>query len=200
MNERGLRPASVGAAALLIGGVLLLALPRYALGIVQVVIVTAAAAAALYALATRVPPTGWMSPYRWMSPFGGGDRHERADEPVDEADVLHTKLSGRRQPVADGPPMPADILRALRPLIGAALDLDPGGGPPPPTARSRLSPLTWSILTTEPRPGQGWRGTFSPDVREVAEVVHHVLDELERFDPGGVPPRPGHVPRDPHAP
>ncbi len=71
MSERNLRPANVAAAALVIGGVLLVALPRHALSIVQLVVLTAAAATALYALAVNVPPTGWMSPFKWMSPFGG---------------------------------------------------------------------------------------------------------------------------------
>lgn len=124
MNERTLRPSSLAAAAALIGGVLLIALPQHAMSVVRLVIVTIAAGSAMYVLALHVPTTGWISPFKWMSPFsrrsGEGRRHGR----VGELDVLRASLAGRRQPVEGGPPLPPGTLRTLQPMIALALDLD----------------------------------------------------------------------------
>ena len=49
MIERTLRAGSVTAAAVLIGGVLIVAVPQHMVSIVQVVVVTVAVAAGLYA-------------------------------------------------------------------------------------------------------------------------------------------------------
>ena len=185
MNERNLRPANVAAAALVIGGVLLVALPRHALSIVQLVVLTAATAAALYALAANVPPTGWMSPFKWMSPFVGTVRPARDELSSHETDAIRSKLAGRRIPVAGAPPMPPEALRVLKPLIRSALDLGPDDSVRTAARNARLSPLTWSILRCETDTTLGWLGMVRPNEREVADVVHHVLDELARLDAGG---------------
>jgi hypothetical protein len=198
MNERNLRPANVAAAALVIGGVLLLALPGYALGILQLVAVTAAATTALHALASNVPPTGWMSPFKWMSPFAGTPLSEPGPPDVHELEPIRARLGARRLRAVGGPPLPPDALRLLRPLIRSALDLPPGG-PVPREAALRLSPLARSILAAELPRDPRWIDTVRPDEDAVAEVVHQVLDELERLDPG---PNGEGTPRSPrpHAP
>jgi hypothetical protein len=200
VSERNLRPANVAAAALVIGGVLLVALPRHALSIVQLVVLTAATATAVYALAVNVPPTGWMSPFKWMSPFGGTVRPVRDELSSRETDAIRSKLSGRRIPVAGAPPMPPEALRVLKPLIRSALDLGPDDSVRTGAQNARLSPLTWSILRCEIDTTLGWLGTVRPNEREVAEVVHHVLDELARLDAGGQTTRATLASHHPHAP
>ena len=185
MNERTLRIGNVAAAVVVIGGILLIARPQYALGIVQLVIASIAAAAALHALAASVPPTGWLSPFKWMSPFNRAVRTEEGQEGWDEVASLRSKLSGRRQPMRHAPPMPPEIVRLLKPLIRQTLDLDPNDETQLASARRHLSPLAWGLLTSEPPTGSPWFRALRPNEREVAEVVHRVLDELDRLAAGG---------------
>lgn len=185
MSEEALRPGNVAAAAVLVGGVLIVAFPRYAPTIVQVVIVAAAVAGALWVLASRVPPTGWLSPFKWLSPFGettGGDgpRHRSR-----ELELIRSKLSGRRQEVADGPPMPPAVLRQLKPLIAGMLDVDPRDGEEVASIRDRISPLAYALLTSEPLERPSWLATVRPDPEGAARTVHRVLDGLEGATPGG---------------
>lgn len=199
MNERNLRPLNVAAAALVIGGILLLALPRYALGIIQLVVVTGAAATALHALAVNVPQTGWMSPFKWMSPFADAPQPERSTPASAELEPIRAKLAARRLRAAGGPPLPAETLRMLKPLIRSALDIDAGGGAASPEAAARLSPLARAILATDVPSEPRWIDTVRPDATAVAGVVHSVLDELERLDPGSADP-PALPSRQPYAP
>lgn len=200
MNERSLRPANVASAALVIGGVLLVALPRHALSIVQLVVVTAATAAALYALAANVPPTGWMSPFKWMSPFVPTVRQARDEATAHETDSIRSKISGRRVRIAGGTPMPPETVRLLKPLIRSALDVGPDDDLRAAARKARLSPLSWSVLACDIDPHPGWLGTVRADERRVAEVVHQVLDEIERLDAGGPGTRTPPVPLHPHTP
>jgi hypothetical protein len=171
VNERTLRPSRLAAAAALIGGILLIALPQHAMSIVRLVIVTIAVGSALYVLAVHVPTTGWISPFKWMSPFSRGSVRVRRRRRVGELDVLRSSLGGRRQPVEGGPALPPAIVRTLQPMITLALDLDArllrraaldghdagpdaaaGHGPPadseegPPPARRPLGPRDRSML------------------------------------------------------
>lgn len=200
MSELNLRPANVAAAALVIGGVLLVALPRYALAIIQLVVVTAAAATALHALAANVPPTGWMSPFKWMSPFVGTASPIRATSVSGDIATIRAKLAGRRVRTAHGPALPPETLRLLRPLVRSALDLDPDDASPPSAAVARLSPLTASVLTTRIPAAPGWLGTLRPDERAVGETVHRILDELDRLDPGGARASTTLPPHEPRVP
>lgn len=181
MSPRALAPANMAAAAVLIGGVLIVARPEHVLGVAELVLVTIAAGAGLYALAAHVPPTAWMSPFKWMSPFGGGPGPERRRHGSDEIDAIRSKLSDRRQRIAHGPPLPPDVLRLLRPVIADALDIDPDDVAQVAAAGRRLSPLAWSVLASDPIPRSYWLNTLRPNEWEVAEVVHEVLDELEHL-------------------
>ena len=188
MNGRALWPANVAAAAVLIGGVLIVALPQHALTIVQLVIVTTAVSVGVYALAVNVHPTGWISPFKWLSPFSRTAHQGRLGHRSDELDWIRAKLSGRRQHLENAPPMPPPILRQLKPLIAAALDLDLGDEPRLASARGRVSPLTFSVLTSEPLDRPSWFRMLPPNEREVAETVHRVLDDLDRLNSGNSPP------------
>lgn len=188
MNERTFRLANVASAAVVIGGILLVAMPRQGLSIIQLVMATIAAASGLHVLALNVPPTGWMSPFRWMSPFAPTRVPGRGSHGADEIDGIRRKLSGWRQPVDNGPPLPPDILRLLKPLIVEALELDPTHEEPPESAREMVSPLTWAVLTTRPLKAPHWFRTVPPREREVAEVVHRVLDDLDRVASGAGDP------------
>ncbi len=190
MNERALRPGNVAAAATLIGGVLAVALPQHGMSIVQLVIVTVAVSTVVYALAVNVPTTRWMSPFKWMSPFNQAAYLRRRSGRSDELGSIRSKLSGRRQPIENGPPMPPATLRLLKPLISSALDLDPDDEAHQPSARGVVSPLTWAVLTSEPLQRPYWFRTLRPNEREVTQTVRAVLDDLDRLKVGaGEAPR-----------
>jgi hypothetical protein len=149
-----------------------------------------AVVAGLFALALNVPPTGWLSPFKWLSPFGRPIRLERGGNGPDDIESIRSRLAGWRQPIQFGPPMPPDILRLLKPLIRAALDLGPDDEPPSASARALVSPLTWAVLTSDPPTNHYWFQRLPPDRRVVAEAVHSVLDELDRLTAGTGSPRP----------
>lgn len=199
MNESGFRPRSVAAGAVIIGGLLLLLFPRFALSIVQVVVVTVAVVAGLHVLTVHVPPSGWMSPFKWLSPFVWLPPQRRRRTGLGEIDLIASKISGWRRPIPSGPPMPSAVLRLLRPLIRTALDLGSPQGlapgvplptPPEPDLEEdpslkspcqRLSPLTLAVLASDGPGGPRWYLPHPPHPRQVTEVVNHVLDELERL-------------------
>jgi hypothetical protein len=192
MNERTLRPANIAAAAIVIGGALVVMLPQHAVSIAGLVIVTIAAAAGLYALAVNAPPAWWRSPF---DVFGGDHRPDEAHD----IDRLRSGLSGRRQRIARDTALPPGTLRLLQPLIQVALErdsIDTGDEQSVARARTRVSPLTWAVLTTEPMERPGWIRTVRPDARHVADVVHRVLDELERLAGAGQMTQQSLDPRD----
>jgi hypothetical protein len=200
VNERHLSIGNVAAGAVVIGGLLLVVLPQHAPSVLRLVIVTVAAAAGLHALATTVPPTGWLSPFKLMSPFGrrapGGGGGGRWDE----LDPIRRKMGGWRQPMAHGPPLPPEVVRLLKNLAETALDLDSERNVAQPSARPRLSPTTWAILTSEPETRPPWFRMRRPNRRKVAKTVVGVLDELDRLAPGTLDPRPSDESRDPRGP
>jgi len=182
MNPRALRPANVSAAAVLIGGVLTLALPQHAMSIFRLVILTAAASAGLYALAVNVPPTGWLSPFKWMAPFNRAVHSEGHERSLDELALIRSWLLGRRQRVGEAPPMPPSMLRILQPLVASALEVSPGDEARWLAARERVSPTTRAVLTTAPLHRPGWLRTLRGDGAAVAAVVNRVLDDLDHLD------------------
>lgn len=190
MTERVLRLANVAAAALVIAGAAALLLPRHGPTIARVLVVGVAAAAALHALVASSPPTWWPSPFdREMADDGG-------QEGSDELAWIRGRMAGRRQRIEHGPPVPPDTLRLLKPLVEVALEregLDSTDEAHLRSARDLLSPLVWSILTTEPLARPRWFRTVRPDEREVAGVVQAVLDELETLAEGTAASHP-HVP------
>lgn len=174
MNARNLWPANTAAAALFIGGVLVVLFPEAVPSVVRLVIVTIAATAGLYALAVNSPPA-------WGSPFNGGTRRRGQRGPGDIA-WIRGRLAGWRLRVGPAPPMPRDVLRMLRPLIVTALQrqgVDPEDARGREAARRLLSPLCWAVLAGRPRSGLAGLPTDLPDRRRVAELVHRVLDELD---------------------
>lgn len=168
MNLRMLSPANVAAAALLIGGALVVAMPRQATSVVQLVLLTIAAATVLHAVGSIVPE--WTATV-W-SPFDR--RVRRAADTSGSAEIgrIRARMSGRRQRIADGRWLPPETLRLLQPLISVALEREGLG-------RIRPSSLTRAVLTTAPLPRSGWIRTSRPDVRQVAALVHAVLDDLD---------------------
>jgi hypothetical protein len=181
-------PALDLAVALLIGGVLIVALPRYSVDIAQVLVVTLAALAGLFALSVHVPPTLWMSPFKWMSPFGGTRSKGPQREKYDDVQSIRSTLSGWRQPLPQGPPLPPAVLRLMRPLIAGALDMVWDGEAPPPRVRKQLTPLAWAVLTSDPERRLPWYRMVAPNRREVSDAVHSLLDEIESLKAGSVHP------------
>lgn len=193
MNERVLAPANVAAAALVIAGAAVVLVPRHAPTIARVLVVGVAAAAAIHALVASAPPT-W-----WPSPFDRGMPDDGEEEGPDELAWIRGSMARRRQRIGYGPPVPPDTLRLLKPLVEAALQregLDVADGAERADRAEResvrvlLSPLTWSILTADPMARPGWFRTVRSDQREVAGVVHAVLDELEGLADGRAPSPP----------
>lgn len=174
-------PVRFAAAAVTLGGGLIVLLPRHAPGIVQLVLLSVAAGAGLHALASHVPHTGWLSPFKWLSPFAASARPTRRRHGSDELDSIRSRLGGRRQTIQGSPPLPPEALRLLQQVIAATLGVDPSDRRQMIRARSRLSPKTWAILAARPLVRPYWFRTVRPNQWEAAEVVHDVLDELERL-------------------
>jgi len=178
MNSQILRPGSIAAGAVVIGGTLVLLLPQHAMSVVRLVIVTVAAAAALYAFGVHAPPRWWRSPF---------DRTPDADDPGSgsrDIDRIRSELSGWRRRVPNGPPLPPEVLSLLRPLVEVAVaraGLDPGA---PNSAGRRLSPLCRAVLAADPSHRPAWYRMVRPDRREVADAAHRILDELDRLADG----------------
>lgn len=178
MNARNLRPANTAAAALFIGGVLVVVFPEAVPTVLRLVMVTIAATAGLYALAVNSPPA-------WGSPFLRAIRRRGRREAGDVA-WIRARLGGWRLRVGSAAPMPPEVLRTLRTLIVTALqrqgiDADDAAGRA--AARQLLSPLSWTVLTGRPGSGLAAVPTSPPDRRRVAELVHRVLDDLDGLDP-----------------
>lgn len=187
MTDRTLRPGTIAAAAVAIGGILIMAMPQHSLSIVRLVIVTSAAAAGLFALRISVPRTWWTSPFDGRVP----QVEERARS--DDIDRVRSMLAGRRQPIENGPPLPAAAIRLLKPLIGVSIErkgLDPSDQDQLESARGLVSPLTWAVFTSDPLLWPRWYQTRWPNEQEVADVAHKVLDDLDRMAGGGWAPEP----------
>lgn len=180
MNPTPLRQANVAAAAVVIGGLLVLVAPRYALTIVQLVVVTIAISAGLHALAANVPPTGWISPFKWMAPFNQALRDGATGPVPDELRAIRSHFGGWRRPFEPGPALPDSTVRLLRPLIRAGLDLDLGERRRD-QARGRVSARSWALLDADPADRPRWYLPVPPDARTVARAVHEVLDDLDRL-------------------
>ena len=185
MSWRTLPAANTIAATLLIGGALLVLLPERAVAILQLMLASVAVAAAVHVLVIVVPE--WSGGLSW-SPFAGGRRPEVQVTESKEVDRIRAMLSGRRQKLGHGSAVPPETVHLLTPVIRSALEregLDPDDPDRSEVARAAVSPLTWSVLRTEPQNWLPWyRGRRASDAA-TAEVVHHVLDDLERFAKGG---------------
>lgn len=197
MSRSLLRSLGVAAAAVVIGGFVVIVLPHRAGDILHLVVVTAAAGVSVHVLATTIPEWAaarWvLSPFKHRPPPGSA-----TDERTDEISRIRDEISRRRQRMADGTPMTPATLRRLQPHVRVALEregLDPAHGPDRDAARARLSPLSWTVLTNEPLAWKDWYQTRRPRPGQVAEVVHQVLDDLEQLSPGYAPRSAPDAPR-----
>ena len=171
--KQGLRYSeAVATSAVLIGGILLVVVPRGALGVIQLTILAAAMATALTAFLDSVPASGWLSPFRWLSPFSGLTE-ERTERP-DELALIHARLQGRRSRVKGASPLPPDVVRLLDPLIRDTLDLLDAKD------AAALSPTSAAVLNTRPPLKPPALLTLPPAPDDVSDVVMQVLDDLER--------------------
>jgi hypothetical protein len=185
MNEPRIDLGDI-AAVVVVAGVVIMAFPSHALSIVQLAVVAVAVLACAHAFAINVPPAGWVDPFKAMSPFGRRSGTDASGPSADEIGTIQARLSGWRQPISHGPPLPREVLAQLRPLIKAALRLSPEEDRLA-SARSLLSPLTWAVLVSDPE-GQPPRFLpYPPNRKETARAVHHVLDEIERISSGALP-------------
>jgi hypothetical protein len=186
MSPEVLRPLRVAAAALTLGGILVVLNPDRLPSVAQVVLLTLAAAAVLRVPLVAVPVVWWTSPFDRKGD-GEGDRGP------DELEAIRTRLAGRRQRVPQGPALPPDVVRLLRGMIRRALereglDLETEVGLL--EARTRVSPRAWGILTCPVLSRTSRFRTRRPDPSRVARAVQAVLDEVEELvvaSPGGLP-------------
>ena len=187
MSPDALRPLRIAAAAVALGGILVVLNPDRLPTVAQVVLLTLAAAAVLRAPLVTVPVVWWNSPFDRK----GRDEAERGP---DELAAIRSRLSGRRQRVPHGPPLPPDVVRLLRGMIRRALDregLDLETEEGLIDARLRVSPRAWGILTCPVLSRTSRFRTRRPDASSVARAVHTVLDEVEEIvvrSPGALPP------------
>jgi hypothetical protein len=179
MNSQILRPGSIAAGAVVIGGTLVMLLPQHAMSIVRLVIVTVAAAAALNAFGVHAPPRWWRSPFD-RTP--GGEDTGTGSRDIDR---IRSEFSGRRRRIPNGPPLPPEVLHLLRPLVEVAVaraGLDPDDSRV--AGRRRLSPLCRAVLAADRSTRPPWYRMVRPDRREVAGAAHRILDELDRLAAG----------------
>ncbi len=189
MSAHPSRPSHVASGAALIGGAVIVALPHHVWTVVPVLLVSIAVAVAVHALAVHVPPAGWMSPFKWMSPFATRDWAGWSEAPRGDIDAIRSTLSGRRQRIPGGRALPPETLRLLKPCVVAALDADAeASGARWRGWRDRLSPTTLALVSAEPLRHPWWFHTLRPDPAQTAEVVHLVLDDLERVSSGAPAP------------
>lgn len=176
MTDPAYRPGHLAAAALTLGGLLLIGVPQRAPSIIRLVLVTLAAAGGLHLILAHGSPAFLLSPFRWTL--------RDADDQGGSADArrLRSALEGRRHRIAGGPPLPPATIRILQPLIEAALDRD-GAGPDSPLRRAaalqRLSATTRAILAHDATVNPPWFRTVRSDADRTAEAVSRVLDELD---------------------
>jgi len=200
-----MRPADVASATLALAGFAAIAFPAYVVSVVQVSFVVVAVSVALHALAAHVPQTGWLEPFKWMSPLERASRAARRGRGRSDVHGIRAKLSGARRRIPDASPLPPELVRSLQTLVARALDVD--GDPCGDRVarfdglRDRVSADLWAILVADPSSG-GWLRTLPPDRRAVSASVHRALDELERLLAGDdvatadpiLPPSPPSLP------
>ena len=171
MSRGGLEPRRLAAATLALGGFLVALYPGHSARLLRIVIVAAAAGAALLVVHNRAA-RAW-----WTSPFTVGRRNRLSRRRSPELDAIAAKFGGRRQPVLPDAALPAETIRLLRPLAAAALERSRRG-----TTGADVSALTRALPDLEPQVWPRWFQTRSPDPRRVSELVHLVLDDLDRLD------------------
>lgn len=195
MTEGALRPTNVAAGGLTLAGILMIAIPDHVLSIVQVTIVAIAAAAGVYALAAHLPAGGWISPFKWGSPFGQATHVARTRHPAHEIDLIAQRMSGVRYELDEVlPPLPPKTLRLLQRLVRSALDLDPDVQPDQGD-RERVTSLAWAVLHAEVPTGpvwRRWRRARLPSPREVASVADRLVNDLDRLAEPQAPDSPPH--------
>lgn len=176
MTDPAYRPGHLAAAALTLGGLLLIGVPQRAPSIIRLVLVTLAAAGGLHLILSHGGPAFLLSPFRWTL------REKDDDGGSADARRLRSALEGRRHRIAGAAPLPPATIRTLQPLIEAALDRD-GAGPDAPLRRAaalqRLSLQTRAILAHDATVNPPWFRTLRSDPRATARVVSAVLDELD---------------------
>jgi len=195
MTEHAFRPGEVASSALMIGGILVAVVPRHAMAIAQLVVVTMAVVAVRHLLARSVPPTGWLSPFKWMSPFGRREGRRRGGRGPHGFATIRSKMSGWRHPFPTGLTLPPGAVGLLKPLIRDALDIEPDSEIPPTPEHPTVSPLTQAILECDPPKGVDRLRWIPPDSERVAEVVLTVLGDLHPADADAASRLPSRVPR-----
>ena len=191
--SRPVPPGEVVAGAAVLAGVAVIVWPHHVGSIVPVLVVSAAAAVAVHSVNAHVPSAGWISPYKWLSPFAPPSRDGGTATTPTDIEAIEATFGGRRQRIPGGRALPPDTLRLLKPCVVAALDADgrvdgsSGGRGTHSQGGSRVdlvSPATRALLAAEPLRHPWWFHTLPPDSARTAHTVQAVLDDLDRLYSG----------------
>lgn len=178
MSKQTIRPSAAAAASAVISGLIIAVWPQHAVSVVQIAVVTVAVAAALHATRTNGVRPGTDRPSdsplaRLMTPTA---------LPALPSDLERTRfnLHSRRIRYRDVA-LPWGTAKQLRRTAAAALQrqgVDVDDPSHHAAARALVSPLTWTVLTHERyKPRKDLRGAGP----KVAEIVHAVLDDIDRL-------------------
>lgn len=192
MNASNLHPVNLIAAGVLIAGTLIILLPQHAVSVISVTVAGVAAAVSIHLLVTNTKGLREGPWWRDMSPFTRARARTNPRNVPRDLERVRSMLGRTRHRGSNHAPLPFEVERALSRTIRIALDrerLNPFDPAQSELVRRTLSPLTWSLLHEDQgSEGQGRRQRMlQPDEKGVAEVVHQVLDDLDRLAAVGTP-------------
>lgn len=203
VTQRSLQAPGVAAAGVMFGGLAMVVVPQHALTIAQLMVMTAAVAAALHVLfavvlsETSSGPRD-AGPYgRWArlsSPFRRVRLPEEARSEPPEVERTRNYLSGQRLVYATAglPPLPPEVVRRLARSLRVSF-VQRGVDLREPAQQGALSPLSRAVLVAEQEEqsrgkerGRRHRPRYqAADNAQVSSVVHAVLDDIDRLENGG---------------
>lgn len=181
-NEPFVRPGMLIGAALVVGGIVAAIAPQHALTIAQVVVVTAAVTAALHVLQVNVTDLRGRRSRGSALDYAVVRRTPRnapADLQITRAHLERDRVAGGSVALPHGTALQLSRAVATE-LERQGFDLaDPAQRA---AARALVLPTTWTMLTEDPRRSSGDTRSYLPaDGPWVADVVHTVLDDLDRL-------------------
>jgi hypothetical protein len=172
----------VAAAGLVVAGGLIVLLPQHTTTLLRLLLATIAVAMlALVVYASRLRADLFDSVFERDGRGGRLRSYAVPGLPAIEGSLRELTVP------AHGTPLPPGTRRRLFSLATSVLDrdgLDLSDPAQLELARARVSPLTWTVIMDELRPGPPPKGRRRVSPAASAELVHAVLDDLHRIDTG----------------
>jgi hypothetical protein len=176
--------APMAAAALVVAGAAVAVVPQHAGSVIRLLLGALAVAALslpLYLVARSAmdTPSSVLERVAWR---------RQQEDGVPGLGSLRSSL--RTNGIVTGAPLPPTVRRQLAAIVATAVERH-GLDPRDPQQRSRLSPATWAVLDADRarRPEHERRQEYRIKPAATAQLVHAVLDDLQRLDEG-LAPRP----------